>query len=112
MHIDKRLAEFFRRLAATPAASNAREALALVSTVLDQVEEQFSGMPRRAPPPGPGSFDGRMHPPLNEHVASAPDGGLVALTRGHRILCSANGAIRIQRRAGPVVFLKPGKDLP
>lgn len=39
---EERFAEFLRRLAAAPPASSAREALALVSETLNQVEDDLT----------------------------------------------------------------------
>jgi hypothetical protein len=41
----ERVAELVRRLEASPPAAGADEALGLVTTVLDEIEDQHSGVP-------------------------------------------------------------------
>lgn len=94
LSLPERLDELFRRLAAAPAVSSADEALALVGSVLEQVEDEFSGVPKHPNPPL--KFTGRMYPPQEDHIARHPDGSLTATTRRHSIEIGRDGAILIR----------------
>jgi phytoene/squalene synthetase len=48
--IRHRLDEFYRRLAAAPPARTADEALELICRMLDEVEDDMSGIPKETPP--------------------------------------------------------------
>jgi hypothetical protein len=91
----ERLAELFRRLHSLPRAKNAEEALQQLCDTLDEVEDLWSGMPKKTPPPLPTESDGRMYCPLEDYIARSSDGSIVALTRGHRIEIGSNGTMRI-----------------
>ena len=93
--IRERLAEVYRRLSERPRASSGTEALRQLCEVLEQVEDELSGVPRQEPSPRPARFDGRMYCPEEDFVVRNPDGSLVALTRGHRIEIEADGSLRI-----------------
>ena len=60
MNIQERLAIFFRRLEATPPATNAEDAMNLVCRLIEEVEDEFCPLPRENPPPGL-RFTGRVH---------------------------------------------------
>ena len=93
--IRERLTEVYRRLKAHPRASSGAEALQQLCEVLEQVEDELSGVAQQEPSPSPVRFDGRMYCPEEDFVLRNPDGSLVALTRGHRIEIEANGSLRI-----------------
>ena len=93
--IRDRLEEVYRRLKACPRASSGAKALLQLCEVLEQVEDEWSGLPRQNPSPGPARFDGRMYCPEEDFVVRNSDGSLVALTRGHRIEITADGSLRI-----------------
>ncbi len=93
--IRDRLEEVFRRLRQRPRATSGTEALRQLCEVLEQVEDELSGISRQQPSPGPTRFDGRMYCPEEDFVVRNPDGSLVALTRGHRIEIEADGSLRI-----------------
>lgn len=97
--IRERLEELYRRLRELPAADSADEALRQRCDMLDEVEDAWSGIPKKSPPPGPFESDGRMYCPMPDFVMRLEDGGILALTRGHRIEISANGSIRIINKA-------------
>lgn len=93
--IQDRLVEVYRRLRERPHASSGTEALRQLCEVLEQVEDELSGLPRQNPSPGPARFDGRMYCPEEDFVVRNSDGSLIALTRGHRIEMHADGSLRI-----------------
>ncbi len=63
--------------------------------MLEQVENEFSGVPMPAVTPHPSVVDGRMYRPLEDYVLRQQNGDILAMTRGHRIEISAHGAIRV-----------------
>ena len=93
--IRERLDELYRRLRTLPRAGTADEALRQLCDALDEVEDAWSGIPKKSPPPPPSSSDGRMYCPLDDFVLPMTDGGILALTRGHRIEIAADGSLRI-----------------
>jgi hypothetical protein len=108
--IRQRLAEYFRRLGTAPRAGTAEEALRQVRDILNQVEDEFSGIPKKDPPPPPNQPDGRMYPPLDDFTTRHPDGSITATTKGHKIEIGPNGSITIRGRAnGNVEFQKDGR---
>ena len=56
----ERLAEFFRRLMQAPPARSYDEAFGQVSRILNEVEDELSGVEYNMKNAG---FDGRMYPP-------------------------------------------------
>ena len=105
----ERLAEFYSRLRALPAPCTADEALAQIGSTLDDVEDAYSGVAKKDPPPPPNMPDGRMYPPLPDRTDRHPDGSITAETRGHLIEIAANGSITMSRRHdGIVEFQKLG----
>ena len=94
----ERLAEFFARLAALPAPRTAEEALAQICSTLDEVEDAFSGVAKKDPPPPMNMPDGRMYPPLADRIIRLADGSIQATTRGHQIEISANGKVTMGRQ--------------
>jgi hypothetical protein len=106
--IRERLIGYYQRLSAKPAARTADDGLRQVSDTLDEVEDQFSGVPKRSPPPPPGENDGRMYPPLSDNITRQADGSIIARTRGHRINIGSDGSITITNfKTGEVEFKKP-----
>jgi hypothetical protein len=105
--IRKRLDEFYRRLQAAPAVTAAEAALEQICRMLDEVEDELSGIPKKSPPPPLEQSDGRMYPPYEDSVTRRPDGGIVATTRGHVIEIGGNGSLLIRsKRTGNVEFRK------
>lgn len=105
---EERLEEFFVRMSAAAPASNPEEAIILISRLIEEIEDEFSGIPNR---PNPGLRpDGRMYPPQSDRIMPDGTGGLVAFTRGHRIEIAVGGAVtfRLRRAPGTVVFTKGG----
>ncbi|MFM7888557.1 MAG: polymorphic toxin-type HINT domain-containing protein, partial [Pseudanabaena sp.] len=107
--IPQRLEEYFRRLKEAPSARNAEEGLTQVRDILNQVEDDLSGIPRQNPPPPPNMPEGRMYPPLDDYVQRNVNGTITSRSRGHNIEISPQGDIKIMdRRTGDVVFYKQG----
>jgi hypothetical protein len=93
--IRERLDEVYRRLRLSPRAQSSVEALRQLCDTLDEVEDAWSGVRKQSPPPFPSNSDGRMYCPQPDFVSHMDDGGILALTRGHRIEIGANGSLRI-----------------
>ncbi len=93
--IRERLAEVFRRLRNCPPFRSADDGFRQLCETLEQVEDEWSGVAKRSPPPELGEFDGRMYCPSPDFVEKRADGSVLALTRGHRIEVAASGTIKI-----------------
>ena len=107
--IAERLAEFYSRLATVPAPRTADEALEQLIATLDAVEDAWSGVPKKSPPPPPNMPDGRMYPPLADFTTHHPDGTITARTRGHIIEFGATGNIVIRnKKTGEIDFAREG----
>jgi hypothetical protein len=107
--IRERLDEFYCRLAASPPAHSADEALTHICRTLDEVEDELSGLPKQDPPPPPSVRSGRMYPPQADMITRLPDGSVVAGTRRHSLHIGADGSIAIVlSQTGDVEFTKPG----
>lgn len=103
--IRERLDELFRRLRAKGRAASADEMFTRLCETLDEVEDAWSGIPKQTPPPIPNQSDGRMYCPLPDFVSRQDDGGIVALTRGHRIEILPDGRLKIiSKRTGQAEF--------
>ncbi len=101
----ERLQVYYQRLADLPRPTSADEALAHVRSALDDIEDLHSGIPKADPAPPPSMPDGRMYPPLDDHVTRSPDGSITAKSRAHTIEIAPNGAVRIvNRRTGNVEY--------
>lgn len=101
--------EFYARLAQLPAPRTADEALEQIATTLDAVEDDWSGVPKKTPPPPPNMPDGRMYPPLPDFIVRHPDGSFTARTRGHLIEVGANGTVTFRRKkTGVIEYTREG----
>ena len=106
----QRIAELVRRLEAAPAAGNAEDALRLVTMVLEEIEDQHSGVPNDPSSP---MADERIWPPIAKYhfaIEGKPylDG---YRQRGHETIIGANSAIFIRtRRDARVILNKTGQD--
>ena len=106
----ERFAIFIDRLRAAPAAASDIEAMAMLRAILNEVEDEFSGVPDN---PAIHTSDGRLYPPQDDAKRSVP--GRPDLTRyrnrGHNTYVGANGAISIVPAVGQdTVLAKPGQD--
>jgi hypothetical protein len=99
----ERLKEVYRRLDLLPRADSAEGALRQICEVLEQVEDELSGIPKQVPPPPPGAADQRMYCPLDDFVLRREDGSMLALTRGHRLEIAADGALRVVNKVTKLV---------
>jgi hypothetical protein len=109
----ERMVEFRARLAKAPSASSAEEALALVNRVLDQVEDELSGIPYDPAAVRQLVTDGRMYGPHASFASSWKDRH--DITRfahaRHDTFIRDNGVILIRLRNPLTILLsKPGAD--
>ena len=72
MDIPQRLAEFFHRLQAAPAAASAEEALALVCRLIEEVENEFCPLPREQQPPSAQLLEAQQGSPAPPHFTQVP----------------------------------------
>ncbi len=104
-----RLAEVFRRLAASPAAPDAASAYLLLCGTIDAVEDELSGVPNV---PANFATDGRLYPPQEDNRKGVPGRPDLRryVSRGHSTIIGDNGAIAVVDRNGVAAFSKPGSD--
>ncbi|MBB4636719.1 hypothetical protein [Longimicrobium terrae] len=103
-----RLQEFYRRLSASPPAQSDDEMFVRYCTLLDQVEDELTGIPYD---PSAWMSDGRLYPPQKDRMLRAPAGHVTVFrSRGHLTRLGENGAIEIVRVNGAVEFRKAGSD--
>lgn len=111
MDKSERFALFVQELRKAAAAASFEEARQLVESVLNSVEDRYSGVPFR---PDQWRDDGRMYPPQDDaERKSAMVGVRVFRTRGHRVWIAVNGALRITTAGTSeerVVLDRAGKD--
>jgi len=101
----ERLAEVYRRVARLPRPSTAQESFDQFCDVLDEVEDEMSGVAKQFPPPADGG--GRMYCPLADRTTYFEDGGIEAFSTGHAIRAYADGSIVISdRHTGEVEFAR------
>ena len=103
----ERLQELYRRLNSLPKMNSPEEAFRQLCEMLEQVEDELSGVPRSASTPALSQSDGRMYGPLEDHVVRRANGSILALTRGHRIEVGSDATLRIVNKlTGQVEFQK------
>jgi hypothetical protein len=113
LSLQERLAIYFERLKAAPPATSAQEAIELINKTLDEVEDEYSGIPKN---PNPSlKFDGRMYPVQSDFIRPNPndEDGYILRTRGHEIYVYKDGRILIIVRpdrpnGGQVILEKLG----
>lgn len=105
----KRLRTFLDRMEAAPPSKSANEALALLSDVLNSVEDEFSEVPYN---PHLWKSDGRMYPPQKDNVRKVPDRPSLRRYRhlNHNTFIGQNGSIRIETISGELLLDKAGAD--
>jgi hypothetical protein len=108
-----RLKVFFERLRVAEPARNHDEALDLLATILNAVEDEMTSI---AFSPTRWQTDGRMYPPQVDAVRDVPDFPNLKRYRsiGHNTFIADNGAIEIAvpppTDGGTTVFSKCGSD--
>jgi hypothetical protein len=93
-----------------PAARSYDEAFGQVSRILNEVEDELSGIEYNFMNAG---FDGRMYPPTWDNIRRHPNRAAVylLLSRGHLTMIGDNGAIKTNKRTADQTLLdKPGED--
>lgn len=110
----ERLELFFQRLGESHHFQNLNEALDGLSQILNQVEDEFSGVPYQ---PDEHETDGRMYPPQADSVREVDGYPAVSRLRhkGHNTFISENGAIEIRVATVPtesahLLFQKLGSN--
>jgi hypothetical protein len=105
----QRLRTFAKRLESAADANTLAAALDLLGTTLNDVEDEFSGVPSN---PLLWKSDGRLYPPQEDSGRSVPDRPSLRRYRsvGHNTFLGQNGAIRIETLAGALILDKPGAD--
>lgn len=89
----QRLQKVYCRYTKLPACNSAPEAFDVFCRVLEEVEDEFSGITKQSPPPADGG--GRMYCPLPDRTTYQPDGSIEAATLGHTILIQSNGSLSV-----------------
>jgi hypothetical protein len=105
----ERLREVLRRLDAAPPCASADEARALLTSTLNDVEDEMAEIPSNPAMP---RTDGRMYPPQDDSERAVPGRDDVRRYRSarHNTFIGAAGAIRIEEVRGACVLNKPGQD--
>ena len=105
----ERFAEFLRRLATAPTASDFDEGYRQLGDILNAVEDELTSI---AFDPDNWQTDGRMYPPQMDSLRSVPGRPDVKRFRSkqHSTLIGDNGAIEIRDGHDGSIFTKPGAD--
>lgn len=102
---------FLRRLKSAKCAASAEDALHLLSTILNAVEDEFSDIPHN---PESWQDDGRMYPPQEDNRRQVAGHPSLCRYRSakHNAFIGLNGSIRIETcDPKPEILLdKPGCD--
>lgn len=107
MEKGERLAIFYERLREHPPVADEVEAREILAKLLEQVEDEFSGVLREP------ESDARMYPPWDDNrtVISKSPRIVHFRSRGHRTYFRGDGAILIiDMKTKVEVFQKLGKD--
>ena len=104
----ERLKIFTDRLNAAECVSNDSDALELLSSILNVVEDEFTSIPYS---PEEWDSDGRMYPPQKDSKRTVSDEISRYRNRNHNTFISSTGAIKIVSiRSKEVLIDKPGKN--
>ena len=110
---EQRLRLFYRRMGASEPAARHDEAMAMLASALNDVEDEFSGVPFDEERAG---TDGRMYPPSERYrnLSFSRPGIHCYFQTAHATFVSENGAIEIRPRRGrdlgTILFEKQGND--
>lgn len=111
MHSEKprRLAIFLERLAAAEPAETFENAMALIATTLNGVEDEFTSIEFS---PAQWHSDGRMYPPQKDSARDVPGRDDVTRFRSvrHNIWVATYGAILIRTLDGELLLDIPGRN--
>ncbi|MEN9865932.1 MAG: hypothetical protein RL748_1522, partial [Pseudomonadota bacterium] len=102
-----RLGIFLTRLSEAETATSESNGMALISSVLNQVEDEFTNI---AYNPDAWADDGRMYPPQQDNRRSHNAKVGRYRSRSHNTLIACNGAIRIESLSQRILLDKPGAD--
>lgn len=99
----------YRRLERQPAATSDVEAYKLLCQVINETEDEITGIPYD---PSAWMTDGRIYPPLPDSERRSGISGVRRfVTKGHEALIGSKGGILIrQKHTGEVEFSKAGAD--
>jgi len=106
----ERLAEFYRRLLLAPPAKDHDEAFKQMETILNAVEDEFSGIEYNLET---SDIDGRLYPPSRKFRRKVPGHPelMKYAQRRHFTVIAANGAIEIRLvKTSVLVLAKSGAD--
>ena len=107
----ERLREIFRRLAAAPPAATEEDALGLIATIMNAVEDELSGEPYDLAHASTRKQSARMYPPLADARSPTMLPGVSRYrTAPHFVLIASNGAFEIERSDGVIELSKAGAD--
>lgn len=105
---EERLKIFIERLNAAVCATNDSDALELLSSILNAVEDEFTSTPYL---PEQWDYDGRMYPPQEDSKHFESSNISRYRSRNHNTFIASNGAIKIVSiRSKEVLIDKPGKN--
>jgi hypothetical protein len=105
---NERFEEFLKRLEAAPPAASAAEAMALLSSTLNAVEDEMTSIPYNPALP---TDDGRMYPPQedNAHTEGEFPGVVRYRNARHNTRIDRDGGIRIDEVRGRCVLTESGR---
>ncbi|GAB3209416.1 hypothetical protein SAMN02745673_01884 [Marinactinospora thermotolerans DSM 45154] len=111
LKLSERLTLVYERLDQMPPPTSAQESFDRLNAVLDQVEDEHSGVPKN---PNPGlKFDGRMYPPREDFTERTADGRILAVTKGNTIEAHPDGTLTVSsRKTGKPVYHRQGAGQP
>jgi len=99
---------FIERLKSASAVGSAQTALALITSTLNAVEDEFSGVPFA---PERWQDDGRLYPPQKDFARPISEDLTEYRSVAHSTFVAANGAFEIVRRqSGEIEIAKAGLD--
>ena len=108
---NERLQIFLKRLKSAKCAESADDALRLLSTILNAVEDEFSDIPYN---PQSWKGDGRLYPPQEDNRRQVPGHPSLCRYRSakHNTFIGVNGSIRIETcdPEREILLEKPGCD--